>query len=102
MSVSTDKLIPGVLPPKEEQEGIDGKPPRAGSVCVVYRLFVHDDRICLCLRDYCEEFDPTSYYEANRDSSNKEYYGIRMVMGHAKEVQYYNTFNSNNLLLYLD
>lgn len=79
-----------------------GKPLNPGAVCVDYRLFVFDGRICLCLRDYCEAFDPTSYYEANREGDAGENIGIRMVMGHAKEVRYYNTFNSNNLLLYLD
>ncbi len=79
-----------------------GKPHKAGSVCVDYRLFANDGRICLCLRDYCEAFDPMSYYEAHSNDSIEENIGIRMVMNHAREVQYYNTFNSNNLLLYLD
>ncbi len=79
-----------------------GKPLAEGAVCVDYRLFAFDGRICLCLRDYCKAFDPTSYYEANRKGHAGENIGIRMVMGHAKEVQYYNTFNSNNLLLYLN
>lgn len=79
-----------------------GKPHKAGSVCVDYRLFANDGRICLCLRDYCEAFDPMSYYEAHSTDSIEENIGIRMVMNHARQVQYYNTFNSNNLLLYLD
>ncbi len=79
-----------------------GKPPKTGSVSVDYRLFVYNDKICLSLRDYCEEFDPTSYYLAHRKGDIEKNIGIRMVMGHAKKVQYYNTFNSNNLLLYLD
>ncbi|MCR5106881.1 MAG: ATP-binding protein [Lachnospiraceae bacterium] len=79
-----------------------GKPRRKGSICVDYKLVISGDRVCLCLRDYCEFFDPTEYYEAHRDSNADENIGIKMVMGHAKEVQYYYTFNSNNLLLYMD
>lgn len=79
-----------------------GKTSGTDSVCVDYRLFVSSSRICLCLRDYCELFDPTKYYETHKDCAADENIGIRMVMGHAKEIKYYNTFNSNNLLLYLE
>ena len=79
-----------------------GKPRRRGFAGVDCRLFVQDGRICLSLRDYCEAFDPTRYYEAHGDAATGENVGIRMVMRRAREVQYYNTFNSNNLLLYLD
>ncbi len=79
-----------------------GKPLKSGSVCVDYRLFVHQGRICLSLRDYCEAFDPTAWYEAHQERGEEETLGIRMVMSRAREVRYYNTFNNNNLLLYLD
>lgn len=77
-----------------------GKARRHGAVCVDYRLYVHDNRICLSLRDYCEAFDPTEY--RGTDGNRIEPRGIPMVMGMAKEVRYYNTFNSNCLLLYLN
>ncbi|MBQ3476895.1 MAG: hypothetical protein IJH25_01825 [Clostridia bacterium] len=79
-----------------------GAPRKAGVVCVDYRIFVNKGRICLCLRDYCEVFDPTRYFEAHRGDDDYEHTGIRMVMRRAKEVQYFNTFDSNNILLYLD
>ena len=79
-----------------------GEPRKSGSICVDYRLFVDKGRICLCLRDYCAAFDPEDYFETHKDSPPEENPGIRMVMSRAKEVQYYNTFDSNNLLLYLD
>ncbi len=79
-----------------------GKPSGTDSVCVDYRLFVSGSRIGLCLRDYCEAFDPAKYYEIHKGCAVDENIGIRMVMGHASEVKYYNTFNSNNLLLYLE
>ena len=79
-----------------------GVPRKVGGVCVDYRIFVNEGRICLCLRDYCEVFDPTRYFEAHRDDGDYDHTGIRMVMCRAKEVQYFNTFDSNNILLYLD
>jgi len=79
-----------------------GVPRNAGGVCVDYRIFVHKGRICLCLRDYCEAFEPTRYFEAHRNDSDYDHTGILMVMGRAKEVQYFNTFDSNNILFYID
>lgn len=77
------------------------KPFGTDAICVEYRLFASKDGFCLCLRDYCEAFDPNEYYKIHKESSPEENIGIRMVMGHAREARYYNTFNSNNLLLYL-
>mgnify|MGYP002624020693 CR=1 FL=1 len=79
-----------------------GKPRKSMSASADLRLYVNDGRICLCLRDYCEAFDPTRYYETHQGADADQSLGIRMVMGLATEVQYYNTFNSNNLLLYVD
>ena len=79
-----------------------GVPRKADGVCVDYRIFVNKGRICLCLRDYCEAFDPTRYFEAHRNDSDYDHTGIRMVMSRAKEVQYFNTFGSNNILLYVN
>ena len=78
-----------------------GKPLK-GPVRVDFRLHADQDRICLCLVDYCEAFDPTEYYRIHLGESASEHPGIRMVMSHAKEIRYYNTFNANNLMLYLE
>ena len=89
----------------EEMAGniiLHGKPHKSASAAVDCRLFVHEGRICLSLRDYCEYFDPTRYYEIHQNDAPGESTGIRMVMKLAKEVRYYNAFNSNNLLVYLD
>ena len=67
-----------------------------------YRLFVSDYRICLTLRDYNQSFDPTAWYQANSDADLDTGIGIRMVMGLAKDIRYFNAFNSNNLILWLD
>ena len=73
-----------------------------GPIRVDFRLHADQDRICLCLVDYCEAFDPTEYYRIHLGESASEHAGIRMVLSHAKEIRYYNTFNANNLMLYLD
>jgi len=79
-----------------------GVPRKADRACVDYRIFVNKGRICLCLRDYCEAFDPTRYFEAHRNDSDYDHTGIRMVMSRAKEVRYFNTFGGNNILLYVN
>lgn len=102
---SDEKLAKWMALFVEEMAGnilLHGVPRKANDVSVDYRLFVNGGRICLCLRDYCEAFDPTRYFEAHRDNDNHEQTGIRMVMSRAKEVQYFNTFGSNNILLYLN
>ena len=78
-----------------------GKPLK-GLVRVDYRLFADQDRICMCLVDYCEAFDPTEYYRIHQGESAEDHPGIRMTLSEAKEVHYYNTFNANNLMLYLE
>ena len=66
-----------------------------------YRLFVSDNRICLTLRDYNQAFDPTAWYHDNSDGNPYEGTGIRIVMGLAEDIYYFNAFNSNNLILWL-
>ena len=72
-----------------------GKTKNREGICVDYRLFVKDERICLTLRDYCEAFDPARYYEIHKDDDPAANIGIRMVMKLAAEVDYSYAFNSN-------
>lgn len=67
-----------------------------------YRLFVSDGRICLTLRDYNQAFDPTAWRPADSAGLSGGGTGIRMVMALAEEVRYFNAFNSNNLILWLN
>ena len=67
-----------------------------------YRLFISEGRICLTLRDYNRAFDPTMWYRDNRDKDPGEGLGIRMVMVLADDIRYFNAFNSNNLILWLN
>lgn len=67
-----------------------------------YRLFVNDNRICLTLRDYNKAFDPIAWHRANSDRALDEGTGIRVVMALAEDIHYFNAFNSNNLILWLN
>ncbi|SDB64134.1 hypothetical protein [Butyrivibrio sp. INlla16] len=67
-----------------------------------YRLFISSGRICLTLRDYSQAFDPTAWYQANSNKHTIESTGIRMVMALAEDIYYFNAFNSNNLILWLN
>ncbi|MBR0161645.1 MAG: ATP-binding protein [Oscillospiraceae bacterium] len=67
-----------------------------------YRLFVSGNRICLTLRDYNQAFDPIAWHQANSDRGVDEGMGIRMVMALAEDTRYFNAFNSNNLILWLN
>ena len=67
-----------------------------------YRLFVSDNRICLTLRDYNLAFDPIAWHNANLNRDKGEGLGIRMVVALAEDICYFNAFNSNNLILWLD
>ena len=67
-----------------------------------YRLFISEGRICLTLRDYNRAFDPTMWYRDNRNNDPGEGLGIRMVMVLADDIRYFNAFNSNNLILWLN
>ncbi|MBO5503148.1 MAG: ATP-binding protein [Lachnospiraceae bacterium] len=76
-----------------------GRPRGGRTVSADIRLFVNKDKISLALRDYCQAFDPTIWYEANQDGDPGKESGIRMVMALADEKYYYNAFNSNNLVI---
>lgn len=79
-----------------------GTPRNKNGICVDYRLYVDQNKVCLSLRDYCEAFDPMKYYKIHRSDDPDKNIGIRMVMNLAKEIRYVNTFNSNYLFIYLE
>lgn len=77
----------------------NGKPRKPGAICVDYRLFVNNGRICLSLRDYCHKFDPMHYIKRKWKEAPQ---GLQIVAGLANEIKYFNTFNSNCVLIYLN
>lgn len=81
---------------------VHGKPKLWYSLRVDYRLSYNDSKICMTLRDCCGYFDPSAFYEAHKNDSPENISGIRIIMGLADDVKYFNAFNSNNIILYLD
>ena len=79
-----------------------GKPKRFNNLRADYRLSLSGGKICMTLRDCCGLFDPSSFHEAHRDESPENFSGIKIVMGLADDVRYFNAFNSNNIMIYLD
>ena len=67
-----------------------------------YRLSYSSGKICMTLRDCCGHFDPSAFYEAHKDDSPENISGIKIVMGLADDVRYFNAFNSNNIMIYID
>ena len=63
-----------------------------------YRLSVINGTITLTIRDYCAKFDPMLYLEENNNDPEKVI-GIRIVKNLAKDVRYFNAFNSNNVII---
>lgn len=51
--------------------------------------------------DLGSKFDPVSYYKLHRDEELTRNIGLRAVIKTAKEVKYYNSFNSNNIMFSL-
>ena len=79
-----------------------GKTKRYGRISTDYRLSISGGKICLTLRDNGEHFDPSAFYAMNKNASPEEISGLKIVMGLADDVRYFNAFNSNNIMIYID
>ena len=79
-----------------------GKPKLFHRLSVDYRLSYSNGKICMTLRDCCGHFDPSAFYEAHKNDSPGDFSGIKIVMGLADDVRYFNAFNSNNIMIYID
>ncbi len=63
-----------------------------------YRLSVIRGKITLTIRDYRARFDPILYLDENHRNPEKVM-GISIVKNLAKDVRYFNAFNSNNIII---
>ena len=79
-----------------------GNPRGRNGICVDFRLYTKDNRICITLRDYCDAFDPTKYYEIHKEDPATQNIGIRLVMKLARDIRYMNSFNSNCTMILLE
>lgn len=64
-----------------------------------YRLSISKETLCLTLRDFCEHFDPVAFHKVHNNGSSKNMLGISIVMKLAKDIRYFNAFNSNNIII---
>ena len=79
-----------------------GKARKKDGAFVDYRLSADNGEICLILRDYCAQFDPTAYYNIHNNPKDPfASFGIRIVTQRAKSINYFNAFNSNNIIIHL-
>lgn len=76
-----------------------GKSKRRNNAVVDYRLSFNGATICLTLRDCFERFDTVAFYEAH---SGFDMPGLSIVMKLAKDIRYFNSFNSNCIIITLD
>lgn len=79
-----------------------GKPKLFQRLSADYRLSYNSGKICMTLRDCCEHFNPSEFYEAHKDESAENISGMKIVMSLADDVRYFSAFNSNNIMIYID
>ena len=94
MALFVEEMVVNVISNAQEK-GID-------DVRVDFRLFINEEKAYFSIMDLSEQFDPTDFYELHKYDSPEEHLGIRMVTKLAKKVQYYSTYKSNNLIVYLE
>ena len=63
------------------------------------RVIKKDDCFTIRMRDDCRAFDPKNWYEIHNPVDITKNIGIRLVMRMAKDVQYVNTMQLNNLII---
>lgn len=79
-----------------------GKAKGRREVSADYRISVSGGKISITLRDCCEYFDPSAFYEAHKDDSPENISGMKIVMELADDVRYFSAFNSNNIMICID
>ena len=79
-----------------------GKTKGRKKVSADYRISISGGKISITLRDCCEYFDPSAFYEAHKNDSPENISGIKIVMTLADDVRYFSAFNSNNIMIYID
>ena len=65
------------------------------------RVLRQKDGFTIRMRDDCKAFDPKTWHEIHHPDDVTRNIGIRLVMGIAKDVQYVNTMQLNNLVIEL-
>jgi len=79
-----------------------GKKSRYGDFGIDYRLMMEGETITLTIRDLCQYFNPVAWYEAHGSGDSEEGLGLRIITGLAKDIRYFNAFNSNNIVFTIE
>ena len=77
------------------EHGIAGKEGNSAEM----RVLVKDGEWILRVRDNCRAFDPRQWIQIHHPDDPASNIGIRMVCGMAKDVQYVNAMQLNNLII---
>ncbi len=74
---------------------------RDRKLCIDIRIVRVEDGVLLRIRNTGKLFDPVRFYEENRDREDMadSVLGIKMIAGTAKEIEFHDTFGTNNLLI---
>ena len=69
---------------------------------VDFRLNISGEKISFSLMDLSGQANPQLFYEMNRDKDPEKFIGARMVAEKSREMRYFSTFGSNNLVVCLE
>ena len=74
---------------------------RAKKQYIDIRIVKLEDGVLLRIRNTGRIFDPVRFYEENRDNEEMadSVLGIKLIAGTAKEIEFHDTFGTNNLLI---
>lgn len=79
-----------------------GKRTRKGDYGIDYRIMVEKETITLTIRDLCRYFNPVAWYEAHGSGVGEKGLGLRIITALAKDIRYFNAFNSNNIMFTIE
>ena len=70
-------------------------------VFVDLRLLISGSNICFSMMDLGKLFNPELFYEMHKSESPETHIGTSLIINMSKEVRYFSTYRSNNLVIYL-
>ncbi len=102
---TTDRVAKNMALALEELAGnvvAHGKKTKRKEFGIDYRAVIDEEDITLTIRDLCGYFDPLEWSKAHGSDDSEKGIGLRIITGLAKDVRYFNAFNSNNIIFTID
>ena len=102
---TTDRVAKNMALALEELAGnvvAHGKKTKRKEFGIDYRAVIDEEDITLTIRDLCGYFDPLEWSKAHGSDDSEKGIGLRIITGLAKDVRYFNAFNSNNIIFKID